>query len=121
MKNKFIWSAILAGILFFSAGITPVSAQFSADQEYIKNFHDSIIVQPSGIVDVTETIDYNFGNQQRHGIFRDIPLTNARGSKMLIFGVSVIDEQGKIYTFSESQSGGAIHIKIGDADKTITG
>lgn len=42
--------------------------------EKINNFNSEVIIQKDAIVLVTETIVYDFGPTQRHGIFREIPV-----------------------------------------------
>jgi hypothetical protein len=90
-------------------------------QEKIINFDTTIVIQKSGQINVTEDILYDFGTEQRHGIYRDIPLikTNSDGEKyrMEMENVRVTDEKDNPYTFEVSST----KIKIGDADKTITG
>lgn len=93
--------------------------------EHIKSFDSIIQIQQDGSILVTETIEYDFGSDQRHGIFRNIPFTkeNNEGKtfKMDIDVVQVTDEQGKKYKFEESSSNGELQIKIGDPNKTLTG
>lgn len=93
-------------------------------QEKIDNFDVTIKINQDGSLDISERIDYDFGQSQRHGIFRIIPIKyKARGGNynLRISDISVIDENGNSYNFSKSFSGSDIEIKIGDVDKLIIG
>lgn len=95
--------------------------------EKINNFDVQITVEPAGTVRVIETIEYDFGDAQKHGIFRDIPMDNiytiehARLGGTRIEVGSVTDEKGNSYLRDVTDDNGIKHIKIGDPDKTITG
>lgn len=100
-KLAFICGVILS--LFFT---TTALAQTG---EQIRSFDVSVHIQPSSAIIVREKIVYDFGDQQKHGIFRTVPEK--------LKSVAVFDENNKPYTFKVSGQ----EIKIGDADKTITG
>lgn len=93
--------------------------------EQIDSFYSDITIHKDGSVGVTETIQYDFGIDERHGIFRIIPLIkiNQDGKKfrMTIEPELVKSESGVVYTSDVTTEDGALQIKIGDADKTITG
>lgn len=93
--------------------------------EEISSFSSDIIVQQNGTIDVKETIDYDFESASRHGIFRTIPYikTNTEGKKfrMNLEPQRVVDEAGAPYTYTTTDESGALTVKIGDANKTITG
>ena len=96
---------ILIGLLLFVAFVFPVSAQFDdiqkdevrVDQfvenetsnfqevvgEHIKSFKSDILINKDGRINVKETIVYDFGQLQKHGIYRDVPFirTNQDGKK----------------------------------------
>ncbi len=118
--------SILLTILFilFTTPIV-VHAQAPYSEEHINDFQQITIINTDGTIDVTETISYDFGNQERHGIFRTIPYTklNKEGKKykMTFSGISVTDETGKKYPFSQTDESGEISLKIGDPDLTISG
>lgn len=93
--------------------------------EEIQSFDIAIDITREGTIRVVETIEYDFGNSQRHGIFRTIPFTkkNEDGKKFqLDFSkISVTDGFGKKYPVSQSNENEFIKLKIGDPNKTITG
>ncbi|HLD60839.1 MAG TPA: DUF2207 domain-containing protein [Patescibacteria group bacterium] len=92
--------------------------------EHIEEVAATIHVQPDSSMQVEERIVYNFAQNQRHGIFRDIPFVyQARGGNytLRMRVLSVVDEKGAAYPFSATEVGEFLKIKIGDPDKTITG
>ncbi len=102
----------------------------SASAESIRAYHTTITVHPSGSLHVEEAIAYDFGSLQRHGIYRDIPLT-VRVSPYapeVPIGLTHFSVQlkGKPVPFQcstiDSQTGGEmVRYRIGDPAKTITG
>lgn len=116
MKRYFFASIfILAGLLFSR----PVLAV-----EQIDNFDVEIKVNQDASINVNEKIEYDFGIAQKHGIFRNIPIEyKARGGNfnLRISDLNATDENGTPYAFTASYPGNDIEIKIGDADKLVTG
>ncbi|MDD4995698.1 MAG: DUF2207 domain-containing protein [Patescibacteria group bacterium] len=107
---------ILTGAFWFS----PVSAQ----AEQIDLFQTVLQVNEDGSLTVAERIDYNFGELERHGIYRTIPYKYTRDAsnyKLRIEVLSVADEAGQPYAYEMSRSFGKLEIKIGDANTLITG
>jgi hypothetical protein len=70
---------------------------------------------------LTETIVYDFGELERHGIFRTLRTENANDKKMRVSVLGVTDENGTPYEFTTDKNAKDITIKIGSADTTITG
>ena len=103
--------------------------------EHIENFDSQIYVHKNGTIDVAETIDYDFGYDSRHGIYRYIPFEyNWDGEKpdSAVGGSKYIRETPlKVNSITQDITSSAKYgiseqnnnkvIKIGDADKTITG
>ncbi len=93
--------------------------------EHIKSFDALITIKKDGLVEVKETIVYDFGQLEKHGIFRTLPFikTNSDGKKFKLdfSNFSVRDENNKSYMFSKTIEGEKIKLKIGDPNKKITG
>lgn len=92
--------------------------------EQISTFDSKVVVQPSGRVDVTETIAYDFGYTSRHGIYRYIPVVyrDDQGNTYkprLTFDSAQLDGQPVDYT--TSRHGDNEVIRIGDAQTYVTG
>ncbi len=115
MKKYFILISIFfLFILTRSASAQVAINDFSAD---IKINSDSSIV-------ITETITYDFGSDEKHGIFRDIYYKyklSGGNFKLRLSDISVTDENNRPYIFSVSDQGKFRRIKIGDPDKTYSG
>jgi hypothetical protein len=58
-------------VLGMTAAAGPASAQAF---ERIRSFEVDLTIEGDGSIVVAETIDYDFGSAERHGIFRDIPV-----------------------------------------------
>ncbi|MEP6757643.1 MAG: DUF2207 domain-containing protein [Actinomycetota bacterium] len=122
---------LLARLLFASACVVAVpafgaSGSSAAGSESITSYDVDITIQPNGDLSVVETIAYDFGNEPRHGIFRDIP-TRVRYDDRYdrVYPLRVDDVSGSAgtpvgYTI-EAAGGGMTRIKIGDPDQTVTG
>ena len=93
--------------------------------ERITRFTFDAVVQGDGDMLVTETIEYDFGSNERHGIFRDIPtrLTydddNDRVYPLSDVGVSSSDASDQVSI--EDGTDGTTRLRIGDPDQTISG
>lgn len=114
-KKLFAFTAV--AILLFLAG--PVLAE-----EKIDKFYTDIKMNTDASINVVETISYDFGEDERHGIYRDITVFyKARGGnyELRLSDISVVDENENPYNFTTSHSGDYFQIKIGDADKLISG
>ncbi|OIP86805.1 hypothetical protein AUK04_00075 [Candidatus Roizmanbacteria bacterium CG2_30_33_16] len=93
--------------------------------EQINDFNAKIQVNKNGSIIVEEKIVYNFGDLQKHGIFRDIPVikTNKEGKKFKLETnvIGVRDANNEPYDFTTNRQKNTIQIKIGSASKYVTG
>jgi len=115
MKKLFIVLTIIIGISF---ALTVFA------YEKIDNFEVEIQINQDSSIDVTEKIIYDFGADQRHGIFRTIPIKyKARGGNfnLRISNINVVDENQNPYKFTTTYPSEYVKIKIGDADIYVTG
>ena len=99
---------------------------FAQENWLINNFASDIHIQEDGWVSVVEKIDVDFGSEQKHGIFRDIPYvyTYQNGAKLYteIKVLSVRDStNSSSIPYETFTSGDYTRIKIGDPGKTISG
>lgn len=90
-------------------------------REFISSYSADIQVNTDNSIDVVETIVYNSGGQEKHGIFRDIRTISSSGMKMPIEDILVQDELGKAYKFVVTETSDNLQIKIGDANVTFKG
>lgn len=98
--------------------------QETAGFEQVRAFDVTIDAAKDGSLKVIEKIEYDYGTNQRHGIFRDIPYRYSRSIgtySLRIDFTSVTDEKGGEVPYTSWKSGGFQHVKIGDKNTTITG
>ena len=91
------------------------------EQEAIKSFISNISVNTDNSIDVVETITYNSGPTEHHGIYRGIFPYSSTGTKISIQNISVVDLSGIPYQYQISTSSDNIQIKIGDPNLTFLG
>src|SRR3989338_3087274 len=121
-RSNAIKSFVILGVLLTLFGFQQV---VRAETEMINDFNATITIQKDGSVFVTENIIYDFGSNQKHGIFRDIPLTAINGPRLNInvSGVSdaIRNEFGQSYQYTTSITNNVLRIKIGDPNVFVTG
>ncbi len=121
MNRLIIYFLFLAGLCGI---IQPINAQSLLQGEHIQQFTSTIHIQNDGHIRVEERIRYDFGQDERHGIIREIPLikenSKDRKYRMNLDVESVTNEAGTNYTYEQSGSD-TVELKIGDADTTISG
>jgi uncharacterized membrane protein len=112
--------AIIAGVIFLIG--FPAS---KVKAEEISDFDVLVTVKTDGMISVQESIRYDFGSTERHGIIRYIPITktNVDGKpyELTFSKFEVTDENNYQYAFTDTKSDGNISLKIGDANRTISG
>jgi len=91
--------------------------------EVIKSFDTEIVAHNDGTMDIKESIVYDFEGENRHGIYRDIPLVSRVGD---LYRVIKIDFQeilrdGQNEEFINQSSDSQASVKIGRKNVTITG
>ncbi len=118
MKRISFLAILILGL--FSAGA--VNAQSSV--ENIQSINVDITIERDRNVTVKETIVYDFGSTQRHGIFRNIPVKyKDRGGNyhLQLDNISVGNENNQAVPFTTSRDGNNLSIKIGDPDVYVSG
>ncbi len=122
MKN--IFKFIFVFFIFLSAN--------NIFAEEISEYNVDINLHKDSTITVIETIDYDFGNLDRHGIFRFIPINfkidgqnnwhNLKQRKLIFKNISIkMDGVSENFFIDKKDNNGNLFIKIGDKDKTITG
>jgi len=90
----------------------------------INSFHSDLIIHEDSSLTVKETIEVEF-HRPRHGIYREIPFkyTDELGNtfRTPLDVLSVTDEAGKDWKYTGKISDNVIHIRIGDANKYVSG
>lgn len=92
--------------------------------ENIDSFHSEINIYLNGEIEVEETIHYNFGDAQKHGIYRNIPLIKEMNGKKYLLDVSNVSVngfEGDNAEFTTTNKDNILQIKIGNPNKLTTG
>lgn len=94
----------------------------AAQAETIHSFATDIKLAPKFFT-VTETIVYDFGDLQKHGIYRDIPIKYQTdyGNRNINIKILSIKRNGQAEPYTDKTKDKNLSIKIGSADTTITG
>ncbi|HEX5417598.1 MAG TPA: DUF2207 domain-containing protein [Chloroflexota bacterium] len=119
-----IWRALLLALaLFILPGLATTAR---ADEGWIIHSQDvRIAILPDSSMEVAETLRVDFGSQQKHGIFREIPVAyDYDNTQLRVYDLqvtAVTDVNGKAWKYEVSREGGNLRIKIGDPDVTVSG
>ena len=92
--------------------------------EQVDDFTATIKINPDSSLEITEQITYNFGDEERHGIYRDIPYKyKARGGNynLRLSDFAVVDGAGEPVKFDVSNNKNYKRIKIGSASELVSG
>ncbi len=105
-------------------GWSPPDPDYAAD--YIKEFKSTIVINKDSSLDITEKILWDFGNLEKHGIFRILPTFYEAKEGRVITPVklaSITDFSGRPLNYRETKErfDGTVTWKIGDADITVSG
>jgi uncharacterized membrane protein len=91
--------------------------------EVIRDFRVEAELDSERNLTIVETITYDFENEERHGIYRSIPVRYSRDGRH--YNLHLRDIEARMdeapVEMDVSTEGDRIKIKIGDSDKTITG
>ena len=114
---------VRTGLLLCTLLLT--AAPFTARADVIDSFLSTVHIRTDGAAEVTEEISYDFGTEQHHGIYRDIPVVynDETGATQRINLDSLTVTDGKLspYVFETFMNGNDLRIKIGDPAKLVTG
>ncbi|MFA5871360.1 MAG: DUF2207 domain-containing protein [Parcubacteria group bacterium] len=123
LKSKsFYVSAVI--FIFSLLAFSFTHAQSPIGEEKIISFTGEIKINADSTINVKEDIQYDFGAQQKHGIFRFIPVKyKARGGNynLRLSDIKVVDETGAPQNFTLTYPEDNVEIKIGDADEYVSG
>ncbi|MDB9944400.1 DUF2207 domain-containing protein [bacterium] len=95
--------------------------------ELIDSFQSTIEVQSDGSFSVTEKIEYDFGNLDKHGMFRYVPTIHPEPTKhwyterYMDIAVSEVLMNGAAVPYEVTEESARLFIKIGDPQTTVTG
>jgi hypothetical protein len=102
--------------------VAPARAQAA---EQILDYRVDLQIEADGALVVSEQIAYDFGSEERHGIFRDVPVRFRYDDRHdRVYPLQVLEVSGSPgtpvqYTLEEVDN--TLRIRIGDPDQTISG
>ena len=106
---------------------TTADAETPAGIEHIESMNVDLTVAPDGLLSVKEDIVYDFGANDRHGIFRDLvtrEIYGTSGKYDRVYRINVLDVSsptGAPAQLKKSSSGRYLHLRIGNPDRTVRG
>lgn len=113
--RRFIFVALLLIIFSFS----------QAQAWYIKSYNVELKVEPNSELKVIEHLIVDFGYENKHGIYRDIPLDfydpSGKKHKIEIKDILVTDQNLNSYPIKVFKYGNNLRIRIGDPNKFVSG
>ncbi len=93
--------------------------------EAIRLFTTEVHLEAEDAFTVVEKIQYDFGRERRHGIFREIPVRYGRGRaadyRISLEVESVTGETGNAWPYKVTSQGRNLRIRIGDPNREVTG
>lgn len=122
-KRALTFGHSIPQLLFFIV-LCLVSSLSTANAERIRSFDAEVRLQKNTALDVVETIVMDFENAKRHGIIRNIPVRYDRYNNAYTVRLKVLrvdNDKGQRWDYETSRSGRDLTIKIGDANKTLSG
>ncbi len=119
MRRPAWWSGgVLVTLIGFGLSSTALAWE-------IERFETDIQVHEDATSTVQETITANFGDESRHGIYRDIPVlyTDRAGQRFrLRLAIrEVTDGSGRRWPYRLESPGRYLRLRIGDPEQTVTG
>lgn len=110
-------------IIFFLIALFFIFSPTSFAEEKINNFDVQIKINSDASILVTEIIKYDFGDIEKHGIFRDIPINyeTSIGNKSINIDLQSVAIDGYPEEYEISKNGPNLNIRIGKEDTLIKG
>ena len=103
--------------------LSPAPAR--ADEGWtITSFHSQIVINADSSINVTENIQVDFGAQQHHGIFRNIPVRyryDQTHDRYYELDVASVTDGRTALPYTTYDQGADTVIKIGDPNRLVTG
>jgi uncharacterized membrane protein YgcG len=121
-SSKFAFSSIVVSLI---AVVCFPLGTYAA--EIVTSFDSVLTLNTDGTVDVVETIEYDFGNTNRHGIYRNLSTKHPEKASFIFkerfIGIEVtgISRDGEDEPFTIDEGRAETKVKIGDPDRTISG
>lgn len=114
LKRLLLVAATAAAVMLPSAALA---------QEVIRDFSVDATLTSDRLLRIRETITYDFGEAEKHGIYRYIPVKYVRYGANYDYRprVTGVTLDGGSVPYDVTNEAGLLYLKIGDPDATITG
>ena len=115
---------VLLGLpVMAGAQVLEGQATISLNQEVIRNFDVTAELTADRQLVITENIEYDFGQAEKHGIYRYIPESYIRDgyNYSLHYEILSVARDGQAEKYEKSRQGNNLMLKIGRSETTITG
>ena len=123
MLNR-IWRTLALGIAALAV-VAGIAAPTASAAENISKYTVAVALTPEAVMQVVETIDYDFdGQPDRHGIQRDLVIQESLsdgGTQIYEITLDSITADGAPVPFTTSTNGDFLSVRIGDPDVTVSG
>jgi len=110
--------------LSITAAMLVLPAYPALASESIRSYDVQAVVAPDGTLTVTERVAYDYGQDFRRGIIRDIPVESGLPDGTLWIHPTRVDSvtmDGAPVPYEESRDGPYLSLRIGDPDASVTG
>ncbi len=109
------------GVAFLLGGLFLPTSLWAA--EYIPSFRVEATLDASRRLEITERIEYDFDENARHGIYRQIPITYTRGKGIYRLPIQVLGAtmDGQPIALKKTQENGELSLRLGDPDRVMKG
>jgi uncharacterized membrane protein len=121
---KFISRIFVSTVATLMVLVGQSSVSYAQDIERIDEYAIDVSISANGEVQIVETISYDFGDLEKHGIIREIPVRDKLDSGdywVHPIEVNSITRNDTVEIYSESQDGYWASLMIGDPDVFISG
>ncbi len=121
--QRWLLRAVRLSLLAVLSWCVLAGTALAQTQEVIEHFNSQVAVTKDGQLDVEEKIDMNFADDQRHGIFRTIPVKfdTAHGTKETALRLVSVAMDDKAVPYQIARQFNDINIKIGDPKYRVSG
>ena len=120
------WRPLVAACLVAAGCLAATARPAGADEQWvIDDFHSDIAIANDASMVLTETIAVDFGQLEKHGIFRTLTVSydhdSAHYRKLDVSVRSVVDAKANSVPYTTSVDGSTLQITVGDPDRTVSG
>ncbi len=124
-RRAWSFGAFLSSVCVATTLFTAPAAEAQAG-ESISSYDVHIVIRSDDSLRITETIGYDFGSTEHHGIYRDVPTRlryDDRYDRIYPVKVESVGATGGASAQFEvtDEPGGITRVRIGDPDQTVTG